>query len=139
VRGHWIPQGLRRRSAVHSRVLLVGDAAATGDPFFGEGISYAMASAELASRAIRAWRDGRIGSLAPYDRLLRRTIGPAMRRLAWVSEVADRLPVASLLALRWSGWVRDEAVEAVAGTGRAFRLPAPTSAGPVASRGVSLR
>jgi geranylgeranyl reductase family protein len=126
VKGHWIPQGLRRRSAVQGRVLLVGDAAATGDPFFGEGISYAMASAEIASRAIRAWRDGRIGSLAPYDRLLRAALGPAMRQLSLVAEGSDRIPAAALLALRWSGWIRKGFVEAVAGTSGAFRLPALT-------------
>ena len=102
VQGHWIPEGLRRDSLVQGRVLLVGDAAATGDPFFGEGISYAMASAELASRTIRAWRDGRIGSLAPYDHLVRSRLGPAMQRLLLASGVADRIPAVSLLALRWS-------------------------------------
>ena len=57
VKGHWIPQGLRAGGAVRGRVLLIGDAAATGDPFLGEGISYAMSSALLAADAITAWAD----------------------------------------------------------------------------------
>jgi geranylgeranyl reductase family protein len=121
VKGHWIPQGLRRGSAVRGRVVLVGDAAATGDPFFGEGISYAMASAFLAADAIGAWADGR-APLTAYDASLQRALGPAMRRLVYVAEIADRLPSLSFVALRFNGWARREAVGGVAGTGSPFLL-----------------
>jgi geranylgeranyl reductase family protein len=128
VKGHWIPQGLRRGPAVLGRVVLVGDAAATGDPFFGEGISYAMASAVLAARAIRRFAEGS-APLDAYDRSLRRAIGPAMRRLTLVAELADRAPTMSLLALRTSGWARGEAINGVSGTAFPFRLPPPPSRG----------
>jgi flavin-dependent dehydrogenase len=121
VKGHWIPQGLRHGSAVRGRVLLVGDAAATGDPFFGEGISYAMASAFLAADAIGAWADGR-APLTAYDAALQRTLAPAMRRLVYVAEIADRLPSLSFVALRFNGWARREAIGGVAGTGSPFLL-----------------
>lgn len=123
VKGHWIPQGLRAGPTVRGRVLLVGDAAAAGDPFFGEGISYAMASAVLAARAVRRWSDGQ-APLDAYDRSLRRTLGPAMRRLAIVSEVTDRAPTLSFLALQASRWARDQAVNWVSGASFPFRLPA---------------
>lgn len=126
VKGHWIPQGLRRGPAVQGRVLLVGDAAATGDPFFGEGISYAMASAVLAARAVRRFADG-TAPLSSYDRALRLTLAPAMRRLTIVAEATDRATTLSLLALRASGWAREEAVHWLAGTAFPFRLPAPPS------------
>jgi flavin-dependent dehydrogenase len=127
VKGHWIPQGLRRGPAVQGRVLLVGDAAATGDPFFAEGISYAMASATLAARAVRRFVNGE-APLDAYDRLLRRAIGPAMRRLTIVAELADRAPGASILALRTIGWARDQAVNGVSGDAFPFRLPTPDPA-----------
>ena len=122
VKGHWIPQGLRRGPAIRGRVLLVGDAAATGDPFFGEGISYAMASAVLAANAVEAWSAGR-APLAAYDRALRRAFWPAMRRLTVAAEMADRAPTLAYAALRWSGWARGQAVDRVSGTRAPFRLP----------------
>jgi flavin-dependent dehydrogenase len=122
VKGHWIPQGLRRGRVSRGRVLLVGDAAATGDPFFGEGISYAMASAVLAADAIAAWAAGH-GQLDAYDRAMQAHLGPAMRRLTAVADLADRLPTLSLLALRIGGWMRNEIVESVAGTAAPFVLP----------------
>lgn len=133
VKGHWIPQGLRRGPVVRGRVLLVGDAAATGDPFFGEGISYAMASSVLAAEAIQGWAAGR-GPLDTYDASLRRTLGPAMRRLTHVSEIADRLPSLAFLALRVSGWARGEAIRGVAGTSAPFALPSPGPARSAADR-----
>ena len=122
VKGHWIPQGLRLGRVSRGRVLLVGDAAATGDPFFGEGISYAMASAVLAADAIAAWAVGR-GPLDAYDRAMQAHLGPAMRRLTSIADLADRLPTLSLLALRIGGWMRDEIVQGVAGTAAPFVLP----------------
>jgi geranylgeranyl reductase family protein len=126
VKGHWIPQGLRSGPIVRGRILLVGDAAATSDPFFGEGISYAMASAALAARAIGAWAD-RATPLSAYDLSVRRAIGPALRRLMVVAEIADRMPTLSLVALRAGGWARQEAVHGVAGTHAPFLMPGAIS------------
>lgn len=61
VRGHWIPSGLRRGPLATRRVLLTGDAAATADPFFGEGISYAILSGVVAAQAIGDWAAGSLG------------------------------------------------------------------------------
>ena len=126
IKGHWIPQALRRTSASRGRVLLIGDAAATGDPFFGEGISFAMASAVLAANAVEAWASGN-GPLDAYDAALRSTLGPAMRRLTLVSALADRIPTISVAALRFSGWARNEGIRAIVGRGAPFGLPDPTS------------
>jgi geranylgeranyl reductase family protein len=122
VKGHWIPQELRRGPAVRGRVLLVGDAAATGDPFFGEGISFAMASAVLAARAIRDWSDGH-ADLAAYDGALVRRLGPAMRQLQLVSMIADLAPTLSIAALRTLPWARNQAIQGIAGTAAPFLLP----------------
>ncbi len=124
VRGHWIPQGLRGGPLASGRVLLVGDAAGIGDPFFGEGISYAMASAGIAATVIDEWANGHLAGLEPYEARLRSSLSPAMRRLSLVSGIADRAPSASLLALRWIPWARGEAVRAIAGLGSVFALPA---------------
>jgi len=52
------------------RVVLVGDAAGVGEAFYGEGIYYAVRSANLAAAAILASLDGG-GQLAEYDRAMR--------------------------------------------------------------------
>jgi geranylgeranyl reductase family protein len=122
VKGHWIPQSLRTGPVVRGRVLLVGDAAATGDPFFGEGISYAMASAVLAADAIEAWSAG-VAPLEAYDIALHRALDPAMRRLTTVASIADRMPTISLIALQFNGWARGEGINGVAGRNAPFRLP----------------
>lgn len=52
LRGHPIPLGGKRNILHTDRVLLVGDAANLADPWLGEGISYAIISAQLASEVI---------------------------------------------------------------------------------------
>ncbi|MBF0481821.1 MAG: geranylgeranyl reductase family protein [Desulfovibrionaceae bacterium] len=53
-RAHPIPYGNYLRRPARGRVLLCGDAAGLVEPFFGEGIYYAMRSGELAARAVLA-------------------------------------------------------------------------------------
>jgi geranylgeranyl reductase family protein len=129
--GHWIPQGMRRASAVQGRVLLVGDAAAVAEPLFGEGISYAMASAALAARTIDDWASDRIRTLDPYDRRLRAAIGPVLRRGQLVADIADRSATLAVLGFRFNPWIRTHAVRAVAGDGRPYALPIPSLPSPV--------
>ena len=123
VRGHWIPQGLRRGPAVRGRVLLAGDAAGTADPFFGEGISSALASGVLAARTIGDWADGRIPSLRAYDRRLRTALAPGFARMSLVGAIADAIPTLSILGLRTVPWARNEARRGLLGLGPPFVLP----------------
>lgn len=120
--GHWIPQGLRRGLLASSRVVLAGDAAATADPLFGEGISYAILSGAVAAQAIELWADAKIPDLRGYDERLRRVLGPALGRLQWVRRAADTSITAALLAIRFSGAVREAAIDAIAGRRPPYRL-----------------
>jgi len=56
-KAHPIPYGNYLRCPVQGRVLLCGDAAGLVEPFFGEGIYYAMRTGELAARSIHAHAD----------------------------------------------------------------------------------
>jgi menaquinone-9 beta-reductase len=56
-KAHPIPYGNYLTRPHHGRALLCGDAAGLVEPFFGEGIFYAMRSGELAARAIAATPD----------------------------------------------------------------------------------
>lgn len=115
VRGHWIPQSLRTEPVASRRVLLAGDAAATADSMFGEGISYAILSGVTAAQAIGDWADGVIPDLRPYDRRLRDVLGPPLGRLHLIARAAELSITAALLAVRVSGLVRERAVDAIAG------------------------
>ncbi len=115
VRGHWIPQGLRRGPLASTRVVLAGDTAATADPLFGEGISYAILSGAVAAQTVKLWADAEIPDLRGHDERLRRALGPALGRLHWVTRAADVSITAALLAVRFSGAIREAAVDAIAG------------------------
>jgi len=124
VRGHWIPVGLRRGPSAGRRVVLVGDAAATADPLFGEGIAYAVYSAQLAATAIADWCAGAIPDLRVYDARLRAGLGPTFARLGEIARAVELSPTAVLLALRVSSTARDVAVDAVAGRCAPFAIRA---------------
>jgi len=72
-----------RPRMARGRVLLVGDAAALVDPFFGEGIYYAVRSGQMAARAVsRALRHE--GDILSYDAEMTAAFYPEF-------EVADRM------------------------------------------------
>ena len=123
IAGHWIPMGLRRGGPVSGRVLMVGDAAGTADPFFGEGLSYAMASAGIAASTIRDWEAGRLPDLGAYGTRLTRALGPGFARAELAGRVNRYATRLAMMSLRLSPWARHEAVRAVNGIGDPFNLP----------------
>lgn len=82
LRGHPLPLHWRRERLHTARCLLVGDAAGLVDPLLGEGIRYAVYSAEIAAWAIAQ------GDLAGYTRRAQREIGDdqlwAKRTARWL-------------------------------------------------------
>ncbi len=115
VQGHWIAQGLRAGPLASRRAVLAGDAAATADALFGEGISYAILSGVAAAQTIGEWADGTIESLRPYDGRLRAALGPALDRLDSIARAVEFSTTGALIAVRFSSWVREQAVDAIAG------------------------
>ncbi|MBM4407564.1 MAG: hypothetical protein FJ038_02920 [Chloroflexi bacterium] len=123
IRGHWIPMGLRRGAVTGNRILLAGDAAGAADPFFGEGISYALASGAIAADAVNRWAGGAGDGLEAYDRRLRAALEPGFRRLALVGAIADAMPTLGILALARLPWARREARRGLMGLGQPFEWP----------------
>lgn len=117
IAGHWIPQGLRTGPLATRRVMLAGDAAATADPFFGEGISYAILSGVVAAQTVGAWSDGEFDDLRPYDARLRGMLGPALGRLGTIARLAEVSTTAAVLVARLSATVRERAADAIVGRG----------------------
>ena len=124
IAGHWIPQGLRRGALASPRVLLAGDAAATADPLFGEGIAYAIVSGIVAAQAIGDWEAGRTADLRAYDGRLRQLLGPGLRQLSFAAIVAEPSMTLTLGALRLSRRIRETAVDAIAGRRFPFAIDA---------------
>ncbi|MBI3749656.1 MAG: hypothetical protein HY262_12550 [Chloroflexi bacterium] len=104
------------------RAVLTGDAAATADAFFGEGISYAIVSAVTAAQTIADWAEGSIDGLHAYDARLRDVLGPALDRLDVIAQAAEISITGTLLAVRLSGRAREQAVDAIAGRRQPFDI-----------------
>jgi menaquinone-9 beta-reductase len=80
IRGAALPMGFNRTPHYHRGLLLVGDAGGMVNPFNGEGIAYAMESAEILARTIaqalaRARRAETERVLAGYPRALNEVYG----------------------------------------------------------------
>ncbi len=91
VQGHFIPYGGVRRTVAAGRILLAGDAAGFGDPFTGEGISYAILSGLLAGRAIAGSGGNGNGAKAAAARYQRETDRRIVRQLAIARRMAIQL------------------------------------------------
>ena len=113
--GHWIAQGLRAGPLASRRVVLAGDAAGTADALFGEGISYGILSGIVAAQTIGDWAEGSIDDLEDYDRRLRAALGPALDRLDAIARAVELSITGALIAARFSGRLREQAVDAIAG------------------------
>lgn len=122
IAGHWIAQGLRRGALASPRVVLAGDAAATADPLFGEGISYALSSGITAAQVIGDWEAGRVSDLREYDGRLRDLLGPGLRRLGHAALAVEPSMTLAMGAVRLSRRVRETAVDAISGRRAPFVL-----------------
>ena len=65
--GHFLPMRKRHMPIQHGRALLVGDAAGLVDPFTGEGIFYAIRSAQIAAGEVEKLLTRDQGDLHTYE------------------------------------------------------------------------
>jgi flavin-dependent dehydrogenase len=101
-RGHFVPCGGVPGVVCADRVLLAGDAAGFADPFFGEGMAYAIRSGQLAAETARAARqksDFSLRSLARYGRLCWEEFGSDMRSALVLTRLMHGSPRSFLAAL----------------------------------------
>jgi flavin-dependent dehydrogenase len=96
VKGHPIPRGGIAREIVADRVLLAGDSAGFVDPFYGEGIAYAIRSGQLAAEVIGecAARGGdySAGALLAYPRRCRAEFHANLHYSLILSKLMYRFP-----------------------------------------------
>lgn len=99
---HAIPCGGIRRKIIADRMVLVGDSAGFVDPFYGEGIAYAIRSGQLAAETIcRALKAGDISapSLADYPRRCEEEFGRNLRYSLYLSRLMHKFPGAFIRLL----------------------------------------
>jgi geranylgeranyl reductase family protein len=105
VRGGALPMGFNRQPHYRDGLLLVGDAAGAVNPFNGEGIAYAMETAEVAAEVAaqalgRAPGPSREKALADYPRLLAARYGGYYTLGRWFVELIGH-PEVMRLATRY--------------------------------------
>ncbi len=110
-RGGLIPRGGSRQTIVAGNALLAGDAAAMTDPFFGEGISYAIQSGLLAAETILATIRGKRQSLADYQTICRREITGDLRWARLFNLTFYRFPFLFYPAIRKSAILQNLVVD----------------------------
>jgi geranylgeranyl reductase family protein len=117
-----------KSSLVRGRVLLVGDAGHLVDPLFGEGIYYAVRSAQLAARAIVRSMTGGHGLLTEYDADVGREIVPDFEVTARIARVVYGFPYLCFKLLRRYEAVIHGYFEVLQGRTTAERFVAGTKA-----------
>lgn len=91
VRSGPLPMGASRRPAAVPGMLLIGDAAGLINPFNGEGIAYAMESAEVAAELTHeALVRGRPAIAQRYPSVLRERYGPYFWYGTWFARAIGR-------------------------------------------------
>ncbi len=93
--GQFIPRGGIRRALFSERLLLAGDAAGFVDPFYGEGIAYAIRSGQLAAEtALTAYgaNDFSRSRLSQYEAMCRQEFDGSLRPALLLARLAHRWP-----------------------------------------------
>jgi len=88
------------RTLASDRMLVVGDAAHLVDPFFGEGIYYAILSGEIAADSVTAALLGATEGVTGYSDRIKTQFEEEFRLATKLATVAYRLPFLWYLAMR---------------------------------------
>lgn len=117
LQGHRIPLGGDHATLHRGRVLLIGDAANLVDPWLGEGIYYAVRSAQIAADVIREALD-RPGApnLSHYTRHINKTLVPHFQDARQLARLVYGLPYLCSRLLERSAVVQEMTFGAVRGT-----------------------
>ena len=90
--GFLIPLRKNRSPVQKGRCLLVGDAAGLADPFSGEGIFYAVRSAQIAASVLQQALKNRWDSLSPYQEAIDADLMPELECSRLFREIFNLRP-----------------------------------------------
>lgn len=114
MKGHPVPLGGGGEVLHRGRGLLVGDAASLTDPLLGEGLYYAMRSAQLAAQVIEEALEGTL-DLSSYTQLIDTQIRREFRYARFMAEIYYCLPALGYRLFRGSKVIREGIVKVVQG------------------------
>ena len=93
INSHLLPAGGIKRNLTTSQIVLAGDAAGFVDSFYGEGLSYAIRSGQIAAELIsRIIKEGGAASLKDYQSLVRDEFEMRLRYSLKLSQFAHSFP-----------------------------------------------
>ncbi len=107
--GQHVPAGGSRQAVSRGNVLLVGDAAWLAEPVFGEGIAFALKSADIAAGVIERYLRGEIPTLDSYSALLNETFAKEYADVRMMKFLLYNFPSLSLKAFALSSRLRKAA------------------------------
>ena len=92
-KGHPIPLFRTPQPLTKGGIILAGDAGNLVDPFFGEGIYYAVRSAQIASTVVSEAIHKGGSNLSRYDKLLAHELYPEFKAAQKISQVVYTFPM----------------------------------------------
>lgn len=113
--GHKIPTWRVAEPLDRGNVVLVGDAAGVADPFFGEGIAYAIQTGRFASDAIARFLSGDWPDLSGYTTAVQSALGRDLRFWSILGKVVYRAPGLAVLILTSNRLFQRLADQAISG------------------------
>ncbi|MSQ32053.1 MAG: NAD(P)/FAD-dependent oxidoreductase [Dehalococcoidia bacterium] len=107
--GQRVPAGGSRQAVNKGNALLVGDAAWLAEPVFGEGIAFALKSAELAASVIKKYLRGEAKDLDGYTTVLNETLAREYADVRGMKFLLYNFPSLSLRVFAMSSRLRKAA------------------------------
>ena len=115
-RGHRIPLGGHPQALHRGSILLTGDAANLADPFFGEGIYYALKSANIAADVILSQWDATQLDLVSYTNRVNNEILEELRFAGKIADLMYHIPHLSTNLLSKSVLLQNSLFGLIAGS-----------------------
>ena len=103
-RGHRLPRRKRGMAIQSGPVLLVGDAGGLVDFWTGEGIYYAIRSAQAAAPTIAAYLDGAARDLTGYEETIDRDLMPELHIARTLTRIGVWFPKLGYTLMKRSDW-----------------------------------
>ena len=115
IRGHHIPLGGTKQRLNNGRVLLVGDAANLADSWLGEGLYYAMKSANIAANVIVEYFENGLGDLDKYTDRINAQIVHQLAYARAIAGLVNRFPHFGTTLLQRSDLLQSAVLSVVRG------------------------
>ena len=104
-RGHRLPRRSRGMPIQKGQALLIGDAAGLVDFWTGEGIYYALRSAQTAAPSICDYLEGKAGDLQGYERSIDESLMPELHIARTLTRIGVWFPRLAYTLMKNSEWV----------------------------------